>query len=94
MTKRWAHELITMAREVAERLLNGITVFCVSEPNDHQTSMWAHYAAGHTGFCAGYVCPVGILNPAHHSQGQLRGVATQDHSAGSSWMIPEAFIAT
>jgi len=59
----WVHELIIMAREVAERLLNEISVFCVSEPNNHQL-MWAHYAAGHTGFCTGYVCPVGILNPA------------------------------
>ncbi len=42
--------------------MHNVTVFCVSEPNDNQL-MWAHYAAGHTGFCTGYVCPVGILNP-------------------------------
>jgi hypothetical protein len=58
----WVRKLIIMAREIAEQLLHNITVFCVSEKNDNQL-MWAHYAAAHSGFCTGYVCPVGILNP-------------------------------
>jgi hypothetical protein len=37
-------------------------VFCLSERND-QPLMWAHYANSHTGFCVGYLCPVGIDNP-------------------------------
>lgn len=58
----WVRKLIIMAREIAEELLHNITVFCVSEKNDNQL-MWSHYAAAHSGFCTGYVCPVGILNP-------------------------------
>lgn len=58
----WVQKLFVMAREIAERLLTNMTVFCVSEQNANQL-MWAHYAAAHTGFCTGYVCPVGILNP-------------------------------
>jgi hypothetical protein len=59
----WLWRLIEMARDLAHHLLDEITVFCLSERNDHQL-MWAHYAGAHTGFCTGYVCPVGILNPA------------------------------
>lgn len=62
-SESWVRELIAMARALAEQLLNNITVFCVSELNDHQL-MWAHYGASHSGFCTGYVCPTGILNPA------------------------------
>lgn len=58
----WVRDLILMAREVAEYLLKDITVFCVSEHNDHPL-MWAHYASSHAGYCVGYVCPVGIGNP-------------------------------
>lgn len=58
----WVHDLIVMAREIAEFYLKDITVFCLSECNAHPL-MWAHYAASHTGFCTGYVCPVGIGNP-------------------------------
>lgn len=58
----WVRKLIILAREIAEQLLHNITVFCVSEKNDNQL-MWSHYAAAHSGFCTGYVCPVGILNP-------------------------------
>lgn len=58
----WLKQLFLMARATAERLLHQIAVFCVSEHNDSQL-MWAHYAASHTGFCVGYVCPTGILNP-------------------------------
>ncbi len=39
-----------------------MAVFCVSEDNVNHL-MWAHYATSHTGFCTGYVCPTGILNP-------------------------------
>jgi hypothetical protein len=58
----WVHKLFQMAREMALRLLSNMTVFCLSEENTNQL-LWAHYAAAHTGFCTGYVCPVGILNP-------------------------------
>jgi hypothetical protein len=58
----WVVELIFMARELVRFLLQDTTVFCVSEPNNNQL-MWAHYAANHTGFCTGYVCPVRIWNP-------------------------------
>lgn len=59
---RWLLDLFEMAREVADTLLHNVTVFCLCEPKDHQL-MWAHYAASHTGFCTGYVSPVGIGNP-------------------------------
>jgi hypothetical protein len=58
----WVRDLISMARVISEYLLKEITVFCVSECNDHPL-MWAHYADSHAGFCTGYVCPVGIDNP-------------------------------
>lgn len=58
----WVRELIVMAREIALHMLEDVTVFCLSEVNDHPL-MWAHYADGHAGFCTGYVCPVGIGNP-------------------------------
>jgi hypothetical protein len=58
----WVHDLIVMARDVAAYMLKDITVFCVSEKNNHPL-MWAHYAASHSGFCTGYVCPVGVGNP-------------------------------
>jgi hypothetical protein len=35
---------------------------CLSEANNHPL-MWADYASSHKGFCIGYVCPTGILNP-------------------------------
>lgn len=59
---QWIGQLFAMAREVAETILHNTAVFCLCEPRDHQL-MWAHYAAGHTGFCTGYVSPVGIDNP-------------------------------
>jgi Protein of unknown function (DUF2971) len=58
----WIRKLIIMAREVSEEFLHNITVFCLSEQNANQL-MWTHYAAAHSGFCTGYVCPVGIGNP-------------------------------
>jgi hypothetical protein len=58
----WVIKLIFMARELVRFILQQTIVFCVSEPNDDQL-MWAHYTASHTGFCTGYVCPVGILIP-------------------------------
>lgn len=59
---QWIGELFVMAREVAEAVLHNTTVFCLCEPRDHQL-MWAHYAASHTGFCTGYVSPIGIDSP-------------------------------
>ncbi|MGH9970784.1 MAG: DUF2971 domain-containing protein [Pyrinomonadaceae bacterium] len=58
----WVVKLIIGARELVRFLVQHATVFCVSELNDNRL-MWDHYAAGHTGFCIGYVCPVGISNP-------------------------------
>jgi hypothetical protein len=58
----WVRDLILMALEVARYMLKDITVFCLSENNNHPL-MWAHYGASHAGFCTGYVCPVGIGNP-------------------------------
>lgn len=60
---RWIENLVIMARDLVQRLLQTIAVFCLSEPNNHSL-MWAHYAASHSGFCTGYVSPVGIENPA------------------------------
>lgn len=59
----WVIDLIFMSRELVRFILQDTTVFCLSEPNDNQL-MWAHYAANHRGFCTGYICPVGILNPS------------------------------
>jgi hypothetical protein len=59
---QWITELFVMAREIAEKFLHNTSVFCLCEPRDNQL-MWAHYAAGHTGFCTGYVSPLGIDNP-------------------------------
>ncbi len=58
----WIVKLILMARELVRFLVQNSSVFCVSERNN-DLLMWDHYAAGHTGFCIGYVCPVGISNP-------------------------------
>lgn len=59
----WIRDLIAMANALVEEIFHNITVFCVAEPDDNQL-MWAHYGASHRGFCTGYVCPTGIVNPA------------------------------
>jgi hypothetical protein len=62
-SERWLRRVMKLAKRAVGQLLHNVTVFCLSELRDNQL-MWSHYAAGHTGFCTGYVCPVGIRNPA------------------------------
>ncbi len=58
----WIKRLFELSLDIQMILLNEMTVFCVSEnPNDQL--LWGHYGDSHKGFCVGYVCPVGILNP-------------------------------
>jgi hypothetical protein len=58
----WLVGLVEMATEIHRTLLADTGIFSLSEVPDHPL-MWAHYAASHSGFCVGYVCPVGIDSP-------------------------------
>jgi len=59
----WVRDLVVMAKEITQEVLANVTVHCLCETNVHPL-MWAHYADSHKGFCAGYVSPIGIRNPA------------------------------
>lgn len=60
--REWLIGLVEMATEIHRTLLTDTGIFSLSETPDHPL-MWAHYAASHSGFCVGYVWPVGIDSP-------------------------------